>query len=313
MEKTGTKNGNNPVADSEVKHCKNNTWKQVTLGGVTGVAIGTAATAAFGATMNSEEEVLPEGVTLNGVDGHAYIDGTVPVADVSGDMSFGEAFAAARLQVGPGGVFVWHGQVYSTYTAEEWNGMSAAEHAEFGSHLDIAYNEHEGASQHNGQAPEATVEHHETASQQGHHHPAPEHAAPDGQEVTVVAVADGLPNQPAEPVVTIDEPTQPQHEPVIEVLNYETVTTADGSLADVAVVNVNGQSVGLYDVNQDGIADLAAQDLNNDNQIAANEISDISDMGISMQPFHEEYLAQNSSDTSDTDYINDGNVESYMA
>ena len=38
------------------------------------------------------------------------------VAEVSQDLSFGEAFATARASVGAGGVFHWHGGIYNTYT-----------------------------------------------------------------------------------------------------------------------------------------------------------------------------------------------------
>lgn len=64
-------------------------------------------------------------------------DMDLPVADVSDDMSFKEAFAAARDEVGPGGVFYWHGGIYGTYYKEEWDAMSAEEKAEFG---DLASN-----------------------------------------------------------------------------------------------------------------------------------------------------------------------------
>ena len=43
---------------------------------------------------------------------------------VSDCMSFNEAFAAARQEVGPGGVFKWHGNVYGTYYADEWKEFS---------------------------------------------------------------------------------------------------------------------------------------------------------------------------------------------
>ena len=43
---------------------------------------------------------------------------------VDDSMSFGEAFAAARHEVGADGMFVWHGNTYGTHTAEEWNAMS---------------------------------------------------------------------------------------------------------------------------------------------------------------------------------------------
>ena len=82
---------------------------------------------------------------------------------------------------------------------------------------------------------------------------------------------------------------------------------------DVAVVSVDGQEMGLYDVNQDGTADLLAVDANNDNQITSNEVEDISSEGISMQHLHNEFLAQNDPAMQGPDYINDGDVESYMA
>ena len=37
----------------------------------------------------------------------------------SDDQSFSEAFNTARAELGPGGVFSWHGNLYNTYTAEE--------------------------------------------------------------------------------------------------------------------------------------------------------------------------------------------------
>ncbi len=63
----------------------------------------------------------------------------VPIADVDDNMTFSEAFAAAREQVGAGGVFEWHGRAFHTYYANEWNDMSALERAEFQASID--YNE----------------------------------------------------------------------------------------------------------------------------------------------------------------------------
>ena len=48
-----------------------------------------------------------------------------PVAThVTDDMSFKDAFAVAREEVGPGGAFEWHGKVYDTYTKEEMSAMT---------------------------------------------------------------------------------------------------------------------------------------------------------------------------------------------
>jgi len=60
-----------------------------------------------------------------------------PATAVSDDMTFAQAFAAARAEYGPGAAFTWHGQVYGTYYQSEWNAMTPAEqHAFTASALD---------------------------------------------------------------------------------------------------------------------------------------------------------------------------------
>ena len=105
-------------------------------------------------------------------------------------------------------------------------------------------------------------------------------------------------------------------EPEIEVVSYETVTNEDGSQMDVAVVNAQGQTVMIADVDQNGVADVMASDLNNNGQLDNGEIVDISEQKIAMQPLQEaanmggnEMIAQ----TNDVDYINDANVDDYIA
>lgn len=63
-------------------------------------------------------------------------DEGVRVAQVDDNVSFSQAFADARAQVGPGGVFEWRGKVYGTYYKEEWDNMSRAERAEYQSKID---------------------------------------------------------------------------------------------------------------------------------------------------------------------------------
>ena len=113
------------------------------------------------------------------------------------------------------------------------------------------------------------------------------------------------------------EPTPgPTPEPEIEVVSYETVTNEDGSQMDVAVVNAQGQAVMIADVDQNGYADVMASDLNNNGQLDNGEIVDVSDQNIAMQPLQEaanmggnDMIAQ----TNDVDYINDANVDDYIA
>jgi hypothetical protein len=61
---------------------------------------------------------------------------------VNDEMSFSQAFAAARNEVGPGGVFVWHGQLYGTYYKEEWDAMTPEQKAEYGQKVNEYIAEH---------------------------------------------------------------------------------------------------------------------------------------------------------------------------
>lgn len=122
-------------------------WQSVLIGGLPGLLLGSAgtifATPAHNQTDLEEIDALKEQVAelkehvetlqeqVNTADHHSNIP---PIGDsvnvahgVSDDMSFSEAFAAARAEVGAGGVFTWHGNVYGTYYANEWNSMSNAE------------------------------------------------------------------------------------------------------------------------------------------------------------------------------------------
>ncbi len=150
------------------KQSNGKTWTTVTLGGVSGILLGAGllyAQKAYGSTPEppvepggSEEppfqttpgtEEEPADSTPqeshnqgNEVHHHTHVHTSSPtphgVAAVGDDMSFAEAFAEARAEVGPGGVFVWHGGVYSTFYAEEWNAMTPAEQQAFTGQVGVA-------------------------------------------------------------------------------------------------------------------------------------------------------------------------------
>ena len=125
--------------------------------------------------------------------------------------------------------------------------------------------------------------------------------------------------QPATEPNPTPEPTpasEPRPESEIEVVSYETVTNEDGSQMDVAVVNAQGQAVMIADVDQNGVADIMASDLNYNGQLDNGEIVDVSDQNIAMQPLQDagnmngnNMVAQ----TGEPDYINDANVDDYIA
>ena len=115
------------------------------------------------------------------------------------------------------------------------------------------------------------------------------------------------------------EPTpasEPRPEPEIEVVSYETVTNEDGSQMDVAVVNAQGQAVMIADVDQNGVADTMASDLNYNGQLDNGEIVDVSDQNIAMQPLQDAANMNGNNmvaQTGEPDYINDANVDDYIA
>lgn len=107
-------------------------WKQVTLGGVSGILMGAGTLYAgqIAAKESGVEESSEVQAPEAGDTSHTLENG-LQVAAVSDDLSFGEAFAHARAEVGPGGVFHWHGGIYNTYSAEEWNAMTIEQKHDF--------------------------------------------------------------------------------------------------------------------------------------------------------------------------------------
>ena len=109
-------------------------WKKVTLGTVSGVLLGAGG---IRAVEKFEEKLNEEDMETSAEEGNAAADVSAPVysqapmAHVSDSMSFGEAFTAARAEVGAGGVFMWHGGIYGTYSADEWDSMTDAQRTAF--------------------------------------------------------------------------------------------------------------------------------------------------------------------------------------
>ena len=280
----------NVESNNETMPNEKRRWKQVVVGGVSGILMGTVSSAAYAATSNHlhqqaevESEQNAEESANDVVETQEYIDGVIPVAEVDDSMSFGEAFAAAREQVGPGGVFVWHGQLYGTYTATEWNSMTPAEHAEFGSHLNIVYDESDSHD---------VVDdgRHENNEHNNDEHQNNEHNN-DGHEH--------------------NEATDHQPQQVIEVLGYESGVVINGATVDIATVNIDGKIGHYIDLDHNHIADFLAIDANEDGVLTNDEYTNVSDSVISM-PTMGSGLAGDNDLAYNHDYINDGNIDSYV-
>lgn len=208
----------------------------------------------------------------------------VRVAQVSDDQSFSQAFADARAQVGPGGVFEWHGRAYGTYYKDEWDNMTAEQKAEYQSSID--YNDvisDDSMAQHNAAA------HNYSNAHRASCHETEATAEPKPEAATQEAAAEDVDVQ------------------VLEV--GQTDLNGDGIPENAAVLEVNGHEVLIVDIDQDGIADAALCDFDNDGQV---EIADLSGENIAMpnQSAGDAYMAQ--ADTA-PDYMNEANVGMYEA
>lgn len=139
-------------------------WKRVSIGGVACVAIGAAAAWIVlelledGTVVPVADDVIDEIVSSEGKNTEE-VNPTLPIEEtepstilpiesplatpsepiheikvaygVNDDMTFSEAFATARQEVGSGGVFEWNGGTYGTYYADEWDAMSQESQSEW--------------------------------------------------------------------------------------------------------------------------------------------------------------------------------------
>ena len=279
-------NENTKTEETETSDNKDNAakgekpiWKKVAVGAGSGIFLGSAATLLSASAPLGHAE--GENAEEEGSETHPeWTDGEVSVASsVSDDMSFSEAFTAARTEVGSGGVFEWHGNIYSTFTEDEWNGMTAEQIDEYGSHFSWHSD--------NSSTETASSTHSSTSSHSAH--------ATDEVEVPEVTQASHT-----EEVAVVDV------DPEVEVLG---VVHDEESGANIAGLAVDGQEVVLIDVNGDETFDVMGADVNGDQQLSQDEIVDISgqnltvnDLGGISNPDGSLYASNNSNEI---DYTND--------
>lgn len=175
-----------------------------------------------------------------------WADDNIAVAtNIDDSMSFNEAFAAARSEVGAGGAFEWRGNVYGTYYAEEWNAMTPEAKAEYNNHF--SWNNIDSSS--------ASSNHNTTTH----------------DNIEVVSV-----DQPA---TTNSEIEVVATEPEIEVLGVVHDMQTGSNLGGISV---DGQEVFLIDVDGDMEFDLMASDLNHNNVVDEGEVVDIHGQGMTV-------------------------------
>lgn len=105
-----------PVADGKKRITVNKT-------AAVAAAVGGGAGSIFAATVldPGDEEVVEDTGEIDtlSTESEVVVEPVLDESVVNDDMSFGEAFAAARAAYGPGSVFEWRGNVYHTNTKEE--------------------------------------------------------------------------------------------------------------------------------------------------------------------------------------------------
>lgn len=259
------------------KAASRNDWKRVGIGAAAGIVLGGAGIAYAHAPQQEtptadDEAAQADAEAMNSANGRAtassasavhpaWADESISVATgVTDDMSFSEAFAAARAEVGKGGAFEWHGKIYGTYYATEWDSMSADEKNDYASHFSWTDTD----------APTQTT-HHESHTPKYEDHTADVHGG--GEDVN--------PIKPT-PVVNPDPTPTPTPTPDNDTVQVLGVVHDDEHNVNVAAISDDGQDIYLVDADNDLKFDIAISDLNHDEQIQDNEIADISAAGITV-------------------------------
>lgn len=220
------------------------------VAGVAGVAAaGVAAGAVFTSIASGDDAKTTQ---ANAADkAHTAVPaGNVKVAEVSDDMSFDEAFASARKQVGAGGVFEWRGKLYGTYYKNEWDAMSQADKDQYAANV--------------FGTPQAKV--HNENIQEPPRKDMPEDAE---QNTNVQKVSDQTNNQQDRAEAGSDEGGRYN---IQQVYGVRIVTDNNGNPMTMVEAKVNGHNAILCDINQDDKIDSMAIDANDDGQITQDEI-----------------------------------------
>lgn len=260
IEKRPTSNG-----QQETKK-EGSAWKHVTLGGVSGILMGAGllyAGQAVAATNTDVPKETADTKTEEAQQVEGANESTLPVAQMHNDMSFGEAFAAARAEIGPGGVFIWHGGIYNTYTADEWNAMTPQQKNDFAHQVNPEVRAHE--------VPTPTDAHPDVAVQPALD--ADVHTVSDTSDVHVVEQQIAQNFNMGDDVHIVGYANAEGH----LVVGYD--STGDGQ-ADVAIIDMDGNlAPSDADVIMDREGNMARLgDLNNEtdpNQTAAMENPDV--------------------------------------
>ena len=209
-------------------------WKSVTIGGFNGILMGAGV-------MHVAQSLKAKVV---GVESDEQAQQSLD------DLSFHDAFDAARAQLGPGGIFSWHGNLYNTYTADEWQAMSDDDKDQFAEEVN----------------PEISPEDIDTDE-------IAENESAQDEDTDVTVAEDATTNEPE--LATASEPSVESDDDDVRVVGFGEVQLANGQNVTVQELDYNGQRVAVIDLDQDGTPDVAMSDLNNNRQMDEGEVIDL--------------------------------------
>lgn len=252
-----------------------------------GVAVGSGATYAAGRIYDhatAAEEEQPEATAENQTataTNETAVGATVEsvgVAQVDDSMSFSEAFAAARQQVGAGGVFEWHGKVYGTYYETEWNNMSQEQRADWQASID--YSEMASTSA-------QSSAHTQTATPAAHH--AETHHA--GSTHTADSATEGTGTVPSNASYVDNSASTSDADGEVRVVGVSIGDNGNGGVATMADLQIGGEMAVVVDVDTDGTIDIVAIDENHNGQFEQSEIHNAREANLATSDFIDDYIA----------------------
>ena len=248
-----------------------------------------AATAATHST-NSDVHVyhhydVHPATDANGIFVVNNTDSGLAIAIVDDDMSFADAFNAARSEVGPGGVFNWHGNVYNTYTVDEWNNMSDEQKQQFASLVE----------------PEISTDETDAIDHQI------DYTIDGGDDIHQASLTEDSDITPASEGADDD------------VVLVGSSTLEDGTPYDAYTGHVEGVEVAIVDIGQNGDPDIIAADINGNGLFADGEVYDAhtgdlyeGDMDMNNLPTSQEDELSNESDDLYTDNLTDDGMDDFV-
>jgi hypothetical protein len=242
---------------------KQQSWKSVTIGAASGILMG--AGTYFAANTFAD----------NGVDVQSAA--TLKVATTHDDMNFADAFAAARHEVGAGGIFSWHGGLFNTYTKAEWDAMSNTEKELFAQQVKPQVEVHEITPNQFSDSQQVNFAAETESAGNANGRESKEIEVVTFNEDTQLASAKA-PTSTSEDDVEVMTDThnmEASSDVDVQIIGTRQMLHDDGSISNVAYGTVDGHSAIIIDVNANGHADVAAVDMNDNNVVDRGEIVDL--------------------------------------